>query len=197
MAGVIGYLATMKANQLSGNWNCAEKKYVAYLKEVPIAARVDLIFHRESLEKPIPGVTILDGKNSKTKGKYTDPDQLRFYALVYYLTSGKLPDRVGFVYYRYPYGTPKEDGGIESGVDWVPLENSAIQSLAQRILNARAGITAGKFEANPTPARCKFCDFEEVCSQRQVQKKANSGKRKPKDDILPPFTPDAEGFEEL
>jgi hypothetical protein len=195
--GIIGYLKTMKANHLVGDWARAEKKYVAYLKSVPIAARVDVILRRDNPDGPLPGITILDGKNSKHKGTYTSPDQLRFYALVYYLAHGRLPDQMGFVYYRYPYGTPLKEGGIDSGVDWVPVDRDDIKGLAQKILDTRRNITAKAFEANPVPADCKWCEWEDLCAPRQAQKRANRKKRKKKKDPLPDFNPSNDGFEEM
>lgn len=204
LAGLIGFLKTMKANHFIGVPAIAEKKFVAYLDDVPLAARVDLFFQREA-HLPLPGVTILDGKNSQTKGKYTNPDQLRFYALVYLLSTGKLPDRVGFTYYRFPYGTVLEDGTIDSGVDWVPLHKEDIRGLAHKVKAAREGIRAKQFDANPVPSYCKWCKYEDLCKPRQAQKASNREKRRPKegakskkkkDDITFP-EPDEFGFSEI
>jgi len=179
IAGVIGFLKTMKANHLVGNPAKAEHFLRGYLNDVPVAARVDLILER-SPELPLPGVTILDGKNSQEKGVYTSPDQLRFYALTYLLVRGKLPDRVGFVYYRFPYGTPTEEGGTESGIDWVPLDKEDIRGLAHKIVAVRESIREMKFDADPVPSKCKWCVYEDICAPRQAQKQVNREKRKKK-----------------
>ena len=109
--GVSGYLKTMKANKLLGSYNKAEELLLGWVdKYTAIGGRADLIIQREDV-----GVMILDGKNSKEKGKYTTPEQLKWYALCYYLSYGKMPDKLGFVYYRFPY----DEATGSTGIDWV------------------------------------------------------------------------------
>lgn len=173
--GVSGYLRTMKAQKLLGPYAKAEVELLGWVnKYTPVGGRADLIVGREDT-----GVTIIDGKNGQTKGKYTTPDQLRWYALCYYLVYGKLPDRVGFAYYRYPAGMPKEDGGVEDGVDWETVTRLDIEGLARRAVDVRKSMDKEKFTATPSPAACRFCEYETVCEARKAQKAANSrGKRK-------------------
>lgn len=186
--GIIGYLRTMKQHKLLGVYNKAELDMVAYVdKFTPIGGRADLIVRREDT-----GISILDGKNGRrykdprTKQliTYTDPDQLRWYALCFYLAYRRMPDRLGFVFYRYPYGDPKLDvdgndtGEIEEGVDWVPFTKDDLKGLARRAKDALRNMHKEKFDANPEPPKCKFCDYETVCPQRQAQKQANSRNRK-------------------
>ena len=184
---LMGYMRTLKAHKLLGPYSRAEVDLVAYIdKDNPVGGRADLIIRREDT-----GTTIIDGKNGKrykdpkdkTKTKwitYTDPDQLRYYAMVYFLCYHKLPDRLGFVFYRYPYGDEVMDasgnkvvGAVEPGVDWVPFTMDDIKGLAQRAVDARAGMEAEKFEARPEPSKCRLCDFETVCKERLAQKEAN------------------------
>lgn len=177
--GVLGYLRTMKAHRLAGPYAKAEVDLLGYINKYnPVGGRADVIIRRDDT-----GTTILDGKNSQSKGKYTSPDQLRWYALCYYLAYGKLPDRLGFVYYRYPYGMPKEDGTTEEGVDWVPVTRPDIEGLAQRAVDARKAMDKEKFGATPSPKTCQFCDFQTVCPERISQKAANSKGRKKGDDF--------------
>lgn len=185
--GILGYLRTMKEHRLLGEYARAEVELLGWIdKWNPVGGRADTIIRRSDT-----GVTILDGKNSKSKGKYTDPDQLRWYALLYWLAYRRLPDRLGFVYYRYPYGTPMEDEKgepvlgedgvqmIEQGVEWVPFTKDDLRGLAQRAVKARRGMEKGKFEATPSPKTCRFCDYETVCPERQAQKDANRRTTKP------------------
>lgn len=172
--GVRGYLKTMKAQRLLGPYARAEVELLGYVnKYTPVGGRVDLIIRRDDT-----GVSIIDGKNGKEKGKYTSPEQLRWYALCYYLAYGSLPDRVGFAYYRFPYGMPKEDGTVEPGVDWMPATRPDIEGLAKRAVDARKAMDKEKFAPTPSPQACKFCDFETVCDARKEQKAANSRGRK-------------------
>lgn len=172
--GIRGYLTTMKHNKLLGNYSQSEVDMVAELKEGHlIGGRADLVIKRGK------EVGIYDGKNSKSKGKYTSPDQLRWYALLYKACEGVLPDKLGFVYFRYPFGKPTEDGeGIEQGVEYVDCNEMDIQTLSERAIQARDNIMAQKFDATPTPKYCMWCEYNEMCEPRQEQKKANSRKRK-------------------
>lgn len=183
--GILGYIRTLKAHKFLGPYARAEVELLGYIdKYNPIGGRADVIIRRET--EPTNGVTILDGKNSKRykDGKggtmtYTDPDQLRWYALLFYLCYRKMPDHLGFVYYRYPYGMPildeegQETGKIESGVDWVPCTKDDIKGLARRAADARKGMNKEHFDARPEPKRCKFCDFESECQARGQQRASN------------------------
>jgi hypothetical protein len=198
--GIKGYLVTMKAHKLLGPYSKSEVDLTCYIdKWTPIGGRADLILRRDDT-----GISILDGKNSKRykdrkTGKlvtYTDPDQLRWYALCFYLSYRKLVDRLGFVYFRYPYGTPivdesgqaipeMDENGLptgkmetETGVDWVSYTKGDLQGIAVRAKDALKGMHKEKFPANPVPSKCKFCDFESACPERQAQRRANSRNRK-------------------
>lgn len=185
--GVLGYLRTMRAHHLIGEWARAEYRLLGFVDDkTPIGGIADVIIRRDKNEnnpdRPATGITIIDGKNSKHKGRYSSPDQLRWYALLLYLSHGVLPDRLGFVYYRFPYGMSKgsDTDEIEEGVEWVEWDKNDLRGLAQRAVDARRAIGRKEFEARPSPPMCKFCDWEDVCPQRQAQKEANRRKRKPK-----------------
>lgn len=189
--GVAGYLRTMKQHRLAGRVARAEVELFGYVdKYTPIAGRADMVIRRDNA--PLQGITILDGKNSKSKGKYTDPDQLRWYALCFRLAYRKLPDRVGFVYYRYPYGTPVRDsdgqlpldadgnptGEVEEGIEWVDFTEDDLRGLAQRAIDVRKDMEKEKFHPTPTPKGCQWCVFQTVCDARIEQKAANRRPRK-------------------
>lgn len=170
VSGVLGYLKTMKHHKFLGPYARSEVELFGYVdKYLPIGGRADFIIRREDT-----GVTILDGKNSKTKMKYVDPDQLRWYALVFALAYNKIPDRLGFVWFRYPY----EEGTEETGVDWVPVTRRDLKDLAERAHEVRKAQNKELFEARPKAKHCNFCDYESVCEARTQQRQANSKKRK-------------------
>jgi len=175
--GVLGFLATMKAHRLLGPYAKAEVQLTGWIEKwTQIGGWADTIIRRDDT-----GITILDGKNTKHKMKYTDPDQLRFYALAFFLSYKVMPDRLGFVWYRFPHGmqTTTEEGEFitETGVEWVPFTREDLQGIAKRAVDARNGMRRKKFEANPVPSECKWCEFETVCPERQAQRAANAGKR--------------------
>jgi len=198
-AGVLGYMKTMKAHRLIGPYSKAEQDMVAYAnKYTPIGGRADLIVKREDT-----GVTIIDGKNSRRykDGKgglmtYTDPDQLRWYALCFYLCYKQMPDRLGFCYYRYPYGATVldvdgkpvlDDEGNEvkeEGIEWVECSKEDVKGLAQRAVDVRKAMDKEKFDAKPHWKTCRFCDYESVCPDRQAQKSKNRRKPRNTDEML-------------
>ncbi len=182
--GVSGYLQTMKAHRLLGPYAKAEVDIVGWIdKYNPVGGRADTIIRRDDT-----GVTILDGKNSSHKMKYTDPDQLRWYALLFKLAYRRTPDRLGFVWYRFPHGstTVGENGEEtkETGVEWISFDEGDLKGLAQRAIDAKKAMWKEKFDPTPSPNTCKFCDFVSVCPARQEQKSANAAKRAPKEQTI-------------
>ena len=206
-AGIRGYIRTMKAHKLLGPYARSEVDLTCYVdKWTPIGGRADLIIRRADT-----GITILDGKNSrrykapKRKGvkpgfiTYTDPDQLRWYALCFFLAYRRMPDRLGFIYFRYPYGQEKLDPDgdpipilspegfatgeteVEAGVDWVEFSRDDLKGIAIRAKDALRAMGREKFDANPSPQGCRFCDYETVCPERLAQKKANRRNTKSSD----------------
>ena len=183
--GVAGFLGTMKAHRLLGHVAKSEVDLFGYIdKYNPIGGRADNIVERKDT-----GITLFDGKNSAHRGKYVDADQLRWYALCYLLSYGKMPDRLAFLYFRFPYN---EESG-ESGIEFIDFSKEDLQGLAKRAIKARRGMDKEKFEPTPSPQNCKFCDFETVCEAR-INQKASRRRHKPDalDDAL-----DEGGFLEL
>jgi predicted RecB family nuclease len=159
----------MKHHKFLGPYARSEVELFGYVNDhLPVGGRADFIIRRDDT-----GITLLDGKNSKTKMKYVDPDQLRWYAMVFALSYNKFPDRLGFVWYRYPY----EAGTEETGVDWVEFTKRDLQELAKRGKAVRDGQLKERFEPTPSAKTCRFCDYESVCESRQKQKAQNVEKR--------------------
>lgn len=176
-AGIRGYIPTMKAHRFLGNYAKAEVDLVGYIDESnPIGGRSDTVVARADT-----GVTMIDGKNTAHKMKYTDPDQLRWYALLYKLVYRTLPDRLAFVWYRFPYNSASG----ETGVEWVQFDEDDLRGLAQRALEAKQGMVDLKFDPTPSPKTCRFCDFETVCEARKAQRAANAAKRRKKKSTEP------------
>jgi hypothetical protein len=174
----------MKAHRLLGVYARAEVDLVGWIdKWNPVGGRADVIIRREDT-----GISITDGKNTRRRER-ANPDQIRWYALLFKLSYRELPARVGFVWYRYPYGAPAkdqdgnqifdEDGKpqIEQGVEWVPFTEDDLRGLAQRAVDAKKAMRKEKFDPNPVPSYCKYCVYESVCDTRQAQRAANAEKR--------------------
>jgi predicted RecB family nuclease len=176
----------MKAHKFIGPYAKAEVGLVGWIDQyTQVGGRADLIIRRDD-----SGLTILDGKN--TKRKDPDPDQLRWYALLFKLSYKQVPERIGFVWYRFPYN---EDTG-ESGVEWVPFTDEDLEGIAQRVVQARLSMRKGKFDPTPTPTNCKYCDFETVCEARKTQREFNAARRRPKEE-KPKEAAGPDGFGDL
>lgn len=184
--GVMNYLDTMKVNKILGPYARAEVDLRTQIdKYNPIGGRADLIVRRKD-----SGITIYDGKNSKSVGVYTDPDQLRWYALCFMLAYNTFPDRLAFIYFRYPNGTPPEGYGDDwTGIVEVPFTKDDLKGLAHRARQASKSMWKGKWEANPSANNCKFCEYEHLCDARQDQKASRSRTKN-----LPPINEGMIGF---
>lgn len=169
--GVIGYLKTMQTHRFLGPYAKAEVDLVGWVdKYTQVGGRADMIIRRDDT-----GIIILDGKNTKHRDS-PDPDQLRWYALLFQLSYRQLPDRLAFVWYRYPANP--ETG--ETGITMVPFSEEDVKNLATRVVDARLKMRKELFAPTPTPSKCKNCDFETVCPERQAQRAANAAKRAPR-----------------
>lgn len=177
ISGVVGYLPTMKHHKLLGVYAKSEVKLFGNATNwLPVGGRADFVIRRED-----SGTTLLDGKNSGTKMKYVDPDQLRWYALCFSLGFHKLPQRLGFVWFRYPYDA--ETG--EEGIDWVDFTKRDLKDLVERAIKVRRGQEKESFDPKPVAKICRFCDFETVCEARIQNRAENVAKRKKKPPSLP------------
>lgn len=187
--GVVGYLPTMKYHKLLGSYAKSEVELSGNVTNwLPVGGRADFIIRREDT-----GTTILDGKNSGTKMKYVDPDQLRWYALCFSLAYHKLPTRLGFVWFRFPYDP--ETG--EEGIDWVEFTKRDLKGLVDRAIQVRRNQEKEKFDPTPSAKVCKFCDFETICEARIQNRNENAAKRVRKGPSLPIVDSDGEGFVEF
>ena len=161
--GIDGFIDTLKAHTLIGPYARSEVQYIGRVdRNTPIGGRVDIV-----IQRPDTGITLLDGKNSKYKGKYLDHRQLVWYALCYYAVHRKVPDRLGYIYWRFPHGLKNEDGSLESGIEWIDFSRSQMKVLAYDAIKVKRQMDLNKFDPTPSNVNCKFCDYESVCTARQ------------------------------
>jgi hypothetical protein len=162
LSGALGYLRTMKTNKLLGPYAKSEVDLVTWVDQyTPIAGRPDVIIRRDDT-----GVLILDGKNSMTPGKYTEPDQLRWYALCFYLAYNTMPSRLAFCYFRYPEGTPPR--GHPANKPWTGLvevgfTGDDVKNLGARAKETYQAMQKEMFDPTPSSKSCRFCDYRTVC----------------------------------
>jgi hypothetical protein len=187
--GAKNFLRIMKENRLLGAWNKSELAMTPILnKYVSACGIADLVINYDNDKN----VFIFDGKNAMTPGKYEDEDQLRWYAMCFRLEYDVMPKGLGFFYFRYPSTNPPEKEEWKKDYDWTGLitvdcDINDVKRLAKEAIATSKAIHKGKFEANPVPKHCGFCDYEPVCPQRQAQKEANAkkrGLRKPKPEVI-------------
>lgn len=178
--GAVNFLKTMKTQKLLGPYAKAEVDITTWVdKYTPVAGRPDIIIRRDDT-----GVHIVDGKNAKTPGKYTNPDQLRWYALCFYVAYNVMPSRLSFCYFRYPEGTPPPDH--DPSVPWtgmvdVPMVKEDIKTLAVRAKETYRAMGRELFDPTPSAKACRFCAYETVCDARKEQKALNPRKASVKD----------------
>jgi hypothetical protein len=154
-------LRIIRHDRLVGPRTEAETKLDSVVKGHTIGGRADFIIERV---KPHHDLVILDGKGSKHRGSFVDPRQLKWYAMLYSLrNNGALPDKLGFVYWRFD---PPES------LDWVAFSQSDTDELLEEVLEAVAEIeraVAHRAESNksfpPRPSRenCRFCSYLKIC----------------------------------
>jgi hypothetical protein len=167
---VRNFLVTAKAHALISKTSRSEEKIIVEYKGIKLGAKIDFIIPKKE------SLYLLDGKNTKYRMKYMKPDQLRFYSMVYETKYQKKPDKLGYVWYRFPYN---EETG-DQGLDFISCTKRDEDSLWERIQDAKKSLLREEFPANPVPKVCRFCDFESVCPERQEQRKENAAKRKSK-----------------
>lgn len=163
--------------RLLGKGAQAEVQLDSFIQGHKIAGRADFILRRVL---PYDDELILDGKGSQHRDKYVDKRQLRWYAMLFREKFKRLPDRLGFVFWRYD---PPDS------VDWVDVKEEEIQALKEEVLGdirqieqLSAGLNASPEAArkvflpvasNPKPGMtksdikftCRFCPFavEDIC----------------------------------
>lgn len=145
--------------RLAGPRMEAETKLDSDVKGHRLGGRADFIIQRT---KPHNDLVILDGKGSKHRATYVDPRQLKWYAMLYGLRNkGALPDKLGFVYWRYE---PPE------ALDWVEFIKDDLDELQNEVLTAASRIDQGRARPEAFPPKaskdaCRFCSFVPLCPE--------------------------------
>jgi len=112
-------------------------------------------------------VEILDGKGSTKVEKHVDNEQLYFYALLYLLRNKKLPNKIGFWYYKF------------QKIQYLDFNMDTIVEFKKKFALVKKSI---KEETQWLPKvkitkACKFCDFKADCDAFLLTKEANRIKR--------------------
>lgn len=133
---------------------------------IDLTGRIDFI-HEYPLDKRI---LLFDGKGTDKIGKNIDPNQVLFYSLLYYFHFKRIPDEVGFFYYRFNEFSP------------VHIDMETINTLRAKVsLDIKDIASKTSWEAKPCTKACKYCDYRNTCIERL--EKASKHRRKSKMDI--------------
>lgn len=160
-------LQGIKDHKLLGPYAQSEVKLRGHLaKNFFMFGRVDFLIRTAEGE-----VILLDGKASKHREKYVDEEQLQYYALAFHQVHGRLPDKVGFFYFRYA------DQG-DKAIDWIDIDPDTLAQLKTKVMDTFIGIQRRAFKATPSGSACKYCLWESMCEERQAQKEKKRLKRR-------------------
>jgi CRISPR/Cas system-associated exonuclease Cas4 (RecB family) len=100
------------------------------------------------------GVWILDGKSSVHRELYADPQQLVWYALLFYLRFKVAPTRLGFIFWRFP----------ENAVQWVDYDADSMRRVHSLAFEVSGKIGLKMFDATPSKG-CVLCEYKPVCPE--------------------------------
>lgn len=160
-----------------------------------VGGRADFVIERV---KPHGDLVILDGKGSKHRDKYVKQTQLKWYAFLYREHTGRMPDKLGFVFWRF---------AEEKSTLWIEYTSEDLDALKQEVLGTMDRIEKGVrrltmladspktayeerqelFPAQPSFS-CNLCPFLELCeegSAKYGKKRGDGPKRSKGPSILP------------
>lgn len=128
-----------------------------------LTCRLDFI-----VNNPDGTVEILDGKGTYKMDKTIDIEQLYFYILVYYMHYKKLPDKAGFLYYKFHL------------VKYIDFDINIINDFSKKLALVKRAIREDKkFEAQVGISKqCKWCAYRMTCEELIVKRREWSEKRK-------------------
>lgn len=149
-----------------------------------IGGRADFVIRRVA---PHGDLVIMDGKGSKHGGKYVEDKQLLWYAMLHREKLGVIPDKLGFIFWRF--------SGADA-VAWLPFTPTDLDRLLDEILanldrieasnkrlrlledmpRAREDARQEVYPAQSGPNKCKLCSYNTVCEdgKRYLGKKDSS-----------------------
>jgi CRISPR/Cas system-associated exonuclease Cas4 (RecB family) len=124
-----------------------EYKSKSHGVSLKIAGRSDFVHEPDS-------IWIIDGKGSVHRERYVDSEQLIWYAVQYYLKYHVAPDRLGFLYYRFP----------EDPIQWIVYDENSMRSNLLKTFDTAVKILNKEFDAIPS-TNCNRCEFSKFCDE--------------------------------
>lgn len=131
------------------------------LGKVALQGRLDFLLQMAGEEH-----WILDGKSTKNPDR-VDDDQLYFYAMLFAMRYGKIPDKLGFFFFRFGDDPDK-------AIKWLPVSVQKLNDLKEEAVEVVREIQSNdEWKPTPEPSFCNWCPYEKVCDARQGQKQSN------------------------
>jgi len=158
-------LRIIRHHRLLGHDAQAEVSLDQTVEGHKLGGRADFLMRRVQGD-----LVLLDGKGSRWREKYVSRTQLLWYAMLYWLRFETLPDRLGFLFWRFE---------PEESMDWSGVTVSEVQSLLTAAMTAIEAIEAAMkeqlskgpgaapgatFWANPS-SECKLCSYLPICAE--------------------------------
>lgn len=155
----------IRRHRLLGPRADAEYKLDFHLEGNVIGGRADFIIQRI---QPDSDLVIIDGKGTKHKNR-VDPQQLHWYAMLNWLHTGKLPDKLAFLFWKFP---------TDEAMDWITISEDEAQELLEKVRDSFKEITRlekmapkgtapkqaiGVFTPKPSEKNCRFCNYAPHC----------------------------------
>jgi len=123
-----------------------------------MGSRPDLIYTHKTGE-----AMVVDGKTSRDIGRYTSKDQLYWYSLVHWKTTGILPSKCRFLYFRHPPSTTKRGGQLWTGLDDYDIEQKDLDGFVDIVEAFDQKVKLKLFDATPSFKSCQFCPYTAIC----------------------------------
>jgi CRISPR/Cas system-associated exonuclease Cas4 (RecB family) len=112
-------------------------------------------------------IEILDGKGTSKMDTNVDIEQLLFYALMFLLKNKRIPDKLGFLYYKYQL------------IKYIDFDESSVMAFKDKLALVKRSIISTKvFEPKVGLSKqCKWCAYKFGCDAYNAKKDANAEKR--------------------
>jgi CRISPR/Cas system-associated exonuclease Cas4 (RecB family) len=143
----------------------AEVSYEILLKKSDdlLTCRLDFI-----VNNPDGTIEVIDGKGTDKIDKNVDIEQLFYYALMYLLKNKRLPDKLGFLYYRYQL------------IRYIEFDMDSIMAFKDKLAIVKRTIKdSTEFEPKVALSKhCRWCAYRFQCDAYNAKKDENAAKRR-------------------
>jgi hypothetical protein len=139
-----GFLTNYSLTEVDLSVGCERDGYDFMLR---MGGRCDFIHSHDRLN-----VTIVDGKATRWREKYVDPEQLLWYGVQHTIKYHVCPKRLGFIFWAFPHDP----------LMWIDFDTAAMVKLVGEIFETMKSIRAKSFGATPSND-CKLCEYRSMC----------------------------------